>query len=206
MKRRHKIRKRKAQRGEGGAVADGDPTMGPPPAQRRRVDADGFAIADLPIDPALTGADGSDAEIDPSLTSAVNTALSELEALHTPSKSQSTAMTSTGDPSTLDSSLAVAVFEQTAEPSANSKGATAPKRRRRKPKIIKKPNQHTAAELGSEGVLESEMADILSHFDPTSASTRPAVANSTDNQGPANRPTFTRREIPLTEDKRMFSL
>ena len=62
---------------EGGEDEEEDPR----PTQRRRIDKDGFAIPDIPIDPALslTTATQNEEPIDEALTSAVNSAISEME-------------------------------------------------------------------------------------------------------------------------------
>lgn len=75
-------RGRKRKLPETAAEIEGDvsemttPAASPPPPPQRRVDADGFAIPDPPIDPALTAADAANRK--QSITSAVNEVVSEI--------------------------------------------------------------------------------------------------------------------------------
>lgn len=162
--KKRRVQKRKAPENAEEEAEEGETS--PPPARRRRIDKDGFAIPDLPIDPALTAqdrdADADDTEIDPSLTSAVNTALSELEetvgsALKTPSE----ASTSNRESSTQTG--ASTVSESTPDPSQQNSASAKPlgRKRVRKPRAPRKPKGVPAAQVVSEDALESEMLNII---------------------------------------------
>ncbi len=76
-------RKRKDKAPETAAeIEDGEEENEEPPRKRTRIDKDGFAIPDIPIDPALRNAESqelpSDQAIAAALTSAVNRAASEM--------------------------------------------------------------------------------------------------------------------------------
>ncbi|GAD96734.1 transcription factor TFIIIB complex subunit Brf1 [Paecilomyces variotii No. 5] len=80
-KKPSKGRKRKSA--ETAAEIEGDESdeeLSPPPAQKRRVDADGFAIPNPPIDPALIAINTTQ---NPSVTAAVNEVISEVEGQQT---------------------------------------------------------------------------------------------------------------------------
>lgn len=66
----------KRKKPETAAEIEGDTDAQPTPPQSRRLDADGFAIPDLPIDPALTTADDNHQK--PSISTAINEVIAEV--------------------------------------------------------------------------------------------------------------------------------
>ncbi|KKY22862.1 putative transcription factor tfiiib complex subunit brf1 [Phaeomoniella chlamydospora] len=133
-----------------------DPGQSPPPKQKRRIDKDGFAIPDMPIDPALRElAKDSIAPIDQALTSAVNDAITEME------RDQSSNARQGSTSHNLDDDAAsVASTDTTATGSTTFSETTGlPRKRRGRPKGAKnkRPMPVSGAELALEAAIEDEV-------------------------------------------------
>ena len=134
-----------------------------PPAQRRRIDKDGFAIPDIPIDPALrASATSQDGPIDEALTSAVNNAISEME------RDQSSRPASDGAPSAredMSDTASIASTDTSASGSTTISETTGlpRKRGRGRPKGAKNkgPLPLSEAELALEAAIENEVRSSL---------------------------------------------
>jgi transcription factor IIIB 90 kDa subunit len=178
-------RKRKNQAAETAAeIENGDEEEEEPPRKRGRIDNDGFAIPDIPIDPALRNAASqeypSDEAIAAALTSAVNTAASEME------QSQGS----------------------NADGSSYSSQTTEPPRRQGRPKGSK--NKHapdaTHAEIALEAEIEHEILDTMnsdamqratpSGTPTTSTRSTPALEPSSN----SDQPSLPRPQLGTTID------
>ena len=154
-----------------------DPTA-PPAPKRPRIDSDGFAIPDIPIDPTLrksvprnpvpaesteeqlpelstlVASSAGEREIDEALTLAVNSAISEMEteqqALPMPRPS--------GTPEAIDSAQ-----RESETSSSEPNPGDQPKRRQGRPKGAKnwQPPPATTAELALEAAIEGEVREVL---------------------------------------------
>jgi transcription factor IIIB 90 kDa subunit len=193
-KKRGRKRKNKAPETAAEIEGDDDEEAEEPPRKRGRVDKDGFAIPDIPIDPALRNAQSaespSDEAIASALTYAVNSAASEMEQQQ---QQQATA-------------------EGTSTPQPSQQESDKPRRLGR-PKGSK--NKHappvTNAEMALEAEIEHDILDTMnseamqratpSGTPASSARSTPAFEPPpTSSNDPSDRPSTSYREHGTTID------
>ena len=174
---------------------DDDDTQAGPPSQPRRIDADGFAIPDLPIDPALRPpcesrsigdeeeeeeevSDTEDAEVDEVISDIANAAVGDAVS------------------DAADAAIDQAVSDIATETSVPNRTRGRPKGSKNKPLP-----QPTAEQMASEEALEDEMTALLSKdsnmFRDTASSNNNATINNSSNDGTVDHGQQQRQQPPL---------